>query len=150
MMMLRHDLLGPILLAGALAGCVPFEMNRSYVDGPFAPGDSETLAADMAGFVKSRLPAASSTVVLDPLSNEQSGNALTPVFAEALRKAGFAVAAWSGATPAAHRIRYLVTPFENGTLVRLTIDATDAARHFVRSSAGLQARGPFMVRERSS
>lgn len=142
--------LGALLLAGALAGCAPFGMDRSYVDGPFAPGDSETLAAVMAGFVRSRLPAASSTVALDPLSNEQSANALTPVFAEALRQAGFAVAASSAVPAGAHRIRYLVTPFETGTLVRLTVDATDAARHFVRSEAGLQARGPFMVRERSS
>ena len=142
--------LGPILLAGVLTGCAPFGMDRSYVDGPFDPGDSETLAAVMAGFVRSRLPTASSTVVLDPLPAHQSGNALAPAFAEGLRQAGFAVAASAAAPAGAHRIRYLVTPFENGTLVRLTIDATDAARHFVRSEAGLQARGPFMVRERSS
>ncbi len=142
--------LGALLLAGALAGCAPFGMDRSYVEGPFAPGDSETLAADMAGFVRSRLPAASSTVVLDPLPTHQSGDPVAPAFAEGLRRVGFAVAASEAAPPGAHRIRYLVTPFENGTLVRLTIDATDATRHFVRSDAGLQARGPFMVRERSS
>lgn len=143
-------LAGALLLAGALAGCAAGRVDSSYVNAAFAPGDSETLATAMAGFVKSRLPAASSTVILDRLSDEQSGNALTPVFAEGLRQAGFAVAASAAAPPGAHRIRYLVTPFENGTLVRLTIDGTDAARHFVRSNAGLQARGPFMVRERSS
>ena len=43
-------------------------------------------------FVAMQLPAASSTVVLDPTPSDQAGNALTPAFAAALRDRGFAVA----------------------------------------------------------
>lgn len=46
-------------------------------------------------------------------------------------------------------LRYLVTPLEDGLLVRLSIgDRTQATRFFARNSAGsLQAGGPFMVRQ---
>ena len=64
------------------------------------------------------LPAASSTVVLDPTPSDQAGNALTPAFVAALRDRGFAVADDGQAgTPGTHHIRYLVTPLDNGDLV---------------------------------
>jgi hypothetical protein len=141
---MRPFVLLPIVL---LAGCAA--TGGSYVDGSFAPTDAATLATDMTAFIKSNLPPASSTLVLDPPPAGQASNALTPAFAASLRQAGFAVAL--AATPGAHRIRYLVTPLEGGTLVRLTIDGTEASRFFTRDPAGgLQARGPFMVREASS
>lgn len=138
----------PLVLLLLLAGCA--STSGSWVDGnSFAAADTATLASDMTTFVKTVLPPGSSTLVLDPPPSEQASNELTPVFADSLRQAGFAVA--PAATPEAYRIRYLVTPLDGGTLVRLTVGGTQAARLFVRdSSGGLQARGPFMVREASS
>lgn len=135
----------PILL---LAGCA--STGGSYVDGSaFAAGDAATLASEMTTFVKSTLPPGSSTLVLDPPPAEQASNTLTPVFADSLRQAGFAIA--PAATPEARHIRYLVTPLDGGTLVRLSVGGTQAARFFVREAGGgLQARGPFMVREEQS
>ena len=130
-----------------LAACA-LGPGSSYVAQLQQPADAEVLADGMADFVAMRFPAASSTVVLDPTPSDQAGNALTPAFAAALRRRGFAVAEDGQPVPAGvHHIRYLVTPLDNGDLVRLTIDdSTEGSRFFVRNTAGgLQAGGPFTV-----
>jgi hypothetical protein len=110
--------------------------------------NAEVLADGMATFVALRVPVASRTVVLDPTLADQAGNSLTPAVTAALRRRGFALAE-DGQTVAAgvHHLRYLVTPLDNGDLVRLTLDdVTEGSRYFVRNSAGgLQSGGPFMV-----
>jgi hypothetical protein len=124
--------------------------DSSYVGELSAPGDAQILAAGMTEFVSTQLPAGSSTIALDPTPADQAGNALTPAFATALRRRGFAIADnGQAATPAAHHLRYWVTPLDNGDLVRLSIDdRTEASRFFVRNTrGGLQADGPFMVRQ---
>jgi hypothetical protein len=136
----------PFLLA-ALAACT-VGPNTSYVSQLQQPADVDVLANGMAEFVSMRLPAASSTVVLDPTPSDQSGNAFTAAFASALRGSGFAVADDGQPVPAgAHHVRYLVTPLDNGDLARLTIDgSTEGSRFFVRNTAGgLQAGGPFTM-----
>jgi hypothetical protein len=135
------------LAAVALAACT-IGPNTSYVAPLQQSADAQVLADGMADFIAMRLPAASSTVVLDPTPSDQAGNALTAAFAAALRLRGFAVAeANQHVTAGAHRIRYLVTPLDNGDLARLTIDnSTEGSRFFVRNTAGtLQAGGPFAV-----
>jgi hypothetical protein len=137
----------PVLAAVSLAACM-VGPNISYVAPLQQSADAHVLAYGMAEFVAMRLPAASSTVVLDPTPYDQAGNALTAAFAAALRLHGFAVAeAGQPVGAGAHRIRYLVTPLDNGDLARLTIDSsTEGSRFFVRNTAGgLQAGGPFAV-----
>jgi hypothetical protein len=120
----------PFLLA-ALAACT-VGPNTSYVAQLQQPADVDVLANGMAEFVSMRLPAASSTVVLDPTPSGQSGNAFTAAFASALRRSGFAVAEDGQPEPAvAHHVRYLVTPLDNGDLARLTIDdSMEGSRFF--------------------
>lgn len=133
----------------SLAACA-LGPGNSYVGQIDGPADAQVLAASMIEFVAARLPGASSTVVLDPTPSDQAGNALTAAFVAALRDRGFAMADDRQAgTPGAHHIRYLVTPLDNGDLVRVSIDnGAEASRFFVRNSAGgLQAGGPFTVRQ---
>jgi hypothetical protein len=135
-----------LFAAASLVSCVVGQ-NSSYVAELSAPGDARVLAAGMVEYVSTQLPAATSTIALDPTPADQAGNALTPAFTEALRWRGFAVA--DDRQAAAHHLRYWVTPLDNGDVVRLLIDdRTDASRFFVRNSRnGLQAGGPFMVRQ---
>jgi hypothetical protein len=133
----------------SLAACA-LGPGGSYVSQVDTPADAQVLATGMVVFVAAQLPAASSTVVLDPTPSDQAGNALTPAFVAALRERGFAVADEGQASASGtHHIRYLVTALDNGDLVRLSIDdGAQASRVFVRNSAGgLQAGGPFMVRQ---
>ena len=134
-------------VAALLAGCA-FGPNSSYVAQLQQPADAQVLADGVAQFVAMRLPAASSTVTLDPTPSDQAGNSLTPALTSALRRRGFAVAKDGQSAPAsAHHLRYLVTPLDKGDLIRLTLDgATEGSRFFVRNSAGrLQAGGPFTL-----
>lgn len=137
-----------VLASASLISCA-IGPDSSYV-GELSAGDAQILAAGMVEFVSTQLPAGSSTIALDPTPADQAGNALTPAFAAALRRGGFAIDDnGQAATPTRHRLRYWVTPLDNGDLVRLSIDdRTEASRFFVRNSrGGLQAGGPFMVRQ---
>lgn len=137
----------PTLAVVSLAACT-VGPNTSYVAPLQHSADAQVLADGMAEFVVMRLPTASSTVILDPTQSDQTDNAITGAFASALRRRGFAVAEdGRPVAPGAHRIRYLVTPLDNGDLARLTIDnSTEGSRFFVRNTAGgLQAGGPFAV-----
>jgi hypothetical protein len=145
--MLRFAL--PLVAVSSLVACA-VGPSISYVGRVETPADAQVLAAGMVVFVAAQLPAASSTVVLDPTPSDQAGNTLTPAFVAALRDRGFAVANEGQAgAPGTHHIRYLVTPLDNGDLVRVSIDdGAQASRFFVRNTAGgLQASGPFMVRQ---
>lgn len=141
----------PLLVVCGLAGCA-IGQNTSYVVPLAAPADATVLANGIGAFVRTQLPAASTTIVLDPTPSAQADNALTPVLADALRQQGFAVA--EGAGPAgSHSLRYWVTPLDSsGELVRLMIDGhKEAARFFVRDSRGaLQSGGPFTVMQREA
>ena len=137
----------PLLVAASLGACA-VGPNTSYVAPLQQTADAQVLADGMAEFVAMTVPNASSTVVLDPTPSDQAGNALTAAFASALRARGFAVGeARQPVTAGAHRIRYLVTPLDNGDLARITIDSsTEGSRFFVRNTVGgLQAGGPFTV-----
>jgi hypothetical protein len=135
-----------LLVAAALAAC-GVGANTSYVVSLASPADADVVAAGIGAFVRTQLPAASTTLVLDPTPTAQADNILTPALAEALRKQGFAVA--EGLAPAgSHTLRYWVAPLDgSGELVRLLIDGRkEAARWFVRDTGGmLQTGGPFTV-----
>jgi hypothetical protein len=134
-------------LTALLAGCA-MGPDSSYVAQLQQPADAEIIADGIADFVAMRLPAASSAVALDPTPSDQAHNSLTPALAVALRRRGFAVAEDRQAAPAGvHHLRYLVTPLDNGDVVRLTLDdAAEGSRFFARNTAGgLQSGGPFMV-----
>jgi uncharacterized lipoprotein YajG len=136
----------PLAAAFALAACA-VGPDTSYVTPLSAPSDASLIAAGISSFMRTQLPAASTTIVLDPTPTEQANNVLTPVLADSLRRQGFAVA--QGAAPTgSHTLRYWVTPLDaSGELVRLMIDGRkEASQFFVRNTAGnLQTGGPFTV-----
>ncbi len=143
------NLLASLLACAGLAACAGSPAS-SYVAPLTAAADAQTLAVGISDFLASSLPAASTTLALEPPSLDQSGNALTPALADALRRRGFATVEAGGdvALSGARRLRYWVTPMDNGDLVRLTIDggAIQGNRFFARNSGGsLQAGGPFTV-----
>lgn len=136
----------PFAAAALLSACA-LDPNSSYVTQVQHPTDPFVLGHVVADFAALRLPARSA-IALDPTPEDQAGNAVTPALARALRERGFAVVEGNQPAPAgAHRLRYLVTPLDNGDLVRLTLDgSTQGARFLVRNTAGgLQSGGPFTM-----
>lgn len=136
-----------LLAAISVSGCT-IGPNTSYVGAIGLPADGEAVATAMAEFVSMSLPGAPGVLVLDPTPSDQASNALTPAFASALRRCGFTIGDGSQLLGSnTHRIRYVVTPLDNGVLARLTIDGTtEASRFFLRDAGGgLQPGGPFTV-----
>lgn len=146
------------LAAAMLAGCVA-SSTASYVTTGLSEADAQTLAADVATHLRSALPAARSTLALQPTG---ATDAFTPVLAEKLRAAGYGVAASAeathggdGAQPAAGQtreivLRYLVSPFDAGVVLRLQYQGVEASRFYSRTAGGaLGAGSPFTVRSAS-
>lgn len=136
----------PCVAAALVAGCA-IGPNVSFVSGVQRSSDARVLGRGVAEFAAARLPDGG-TIALDPPISGQAGNAVTPVLTAALRRRGFGVVEGKApAPPGAHRLRYLVTPLDNGDLVRVTLDgSTSGARFFARNTAGgLQAGGPYTV-----
>jgi len=131
-----------ILTVISVSGCA-IGPNTSYVGNFGPPGDAGAVATAMAEFVSMNLPrAARGVLVLDPTPANQARNTLTPMFDAALRRYGFTIG--DGSRPLAgttHRVRYLVTPLDNGALARLSIDGTtEGAQFLVRNSGGVSSR----------
>lgn len=136
-----------LLTAACTLSACAVDADTSYVTSMSSPTDAKVIAAGISSFMRAQLPAASTTIVLDPTLSEQASNALTPVLADSLRQQGFAVAV-SAAPAGSHTLRYWVTPMDaSGELVRLMIDGRkEASQFFVRNTAGnLQTGGPFTV-----
>ena len=141
-----RKLLPLVVIAAMLSACA-YDPDSSYVEPLTAPADATILASAMTKFVSARLPAAQTALILQATSDGQASNAVTLLLTDDLRKRGFALVV--DGTAGAHRVRYLVTPLDQGDLVRLSLDggSTEASRFFVRNTAGtLQVGGPFTIR----
>jgi hypothetical protein len=137
-----------ILAVICVSGCA-LGPNTSYVGEFGQPVDAQAVATAMAELVSMSLAGAPGVLALDPTPFDQAGNTLTPSFAAALRRSGFTIGDGSRSLAGTmHRVRYLVTPLDNGVLARLTIDGTtEGAQFFARNAGGsLQPGGPFTVR----
>lgn len=141
--------LAPLLLASGLAACAG-NPATSYVAPLTGPTDAQIIAGEITDFMALSLPAATTTLALEAPAADQSSNTLTPILTAALRRRGFATVDFDedASSSGVRRMRYQVTPMDNGDLVRLTIDggAIQSSRFLARNSAGsLQAGGPFTV-----
>ena len=134
----------PLLGAAALSACAAAD-HRSYV-GDVAPADALVLAGGVGDFVALQVRTPFSTIALDPVPSGQIGNPVTPAIASALNDRGFGVAANRSVAAGAHSLTYEVTPFDEGGLIRMTLDDdTKGARYFARSGGQLRAGGPLTV-----
>lgn len=141
----------PLVLALLVSACATTRPTMSYVAPELAPSEATVLASDTASHLATPLPPAKSTVVLDPPAN-RSADVLTPVLLSALRAAGYGVIEADRQTgPKSAEgtpVRYLVSPLENGVLLRLQYLGTEATRFYTRTAdGGVVASGPFIVRE---
>jgi type IV secretion system protein VirB9 len=129
----------------ALTACATVGPNTSWV-GTLQPGDSAAIAEEMAAFLKKALPAAKSTLYLDQTKTVQGGDLLTPMLTESLRKAGFALVSDRYPAGNAHVVRYLVTPSQDGVLIRLAVDQAEGSEFMSRNGVGGLTKMAFTIR----
>jgi len=156
------------LFALALSGCVnaPVAQTGSYV-GPLQTADSKVLARAMTSYLHDRLPPAASTLTLVPPPSMVAPHAgpgmptstsipapvdpLTQTLTQDLKTAGFALSTPEQKLSGAHRIQYVVEPFNGGILLNMKIDGYSASQFFVRDTVGvLLPSSPFSVQETSN
>lgn len=124
-----------LLLASGCAGGM-----HSYVES-LTPEDAKIVGAGIVEFVQARAnPNSGGVAVEAPAADALLG----PEVRSDLEAAGYKVG-----DEAHHRLRYQVTPLDDGMLVRLSLDGGDAARFYGREFGKLSPNGPFTLREAS-
>jgi hypothetical protein len=98
--------------------------------------DAAVLAPAIAGYVSKAVPVGTMVTLMQP-----TGDAvLSPLLSVDMDRVGLKMGV--AGTPVA----YLVTPLDQGVLLRITVDQAVASRYLVRNTEGrLQPGGPMMV-----
>lgn len=109
--------------------------------------DNPKLAAITVAEIRTRLPPASSTVQLVPLSKGGFAG-LVDATDKALRSAGYAVASQQATAPTAHVVHIDATPLWDGYVLHLQFGQEGTTRFYRPDQTGaLVPAGPASVRE---
>ena len=142
------------LLVGVLglAGCATQGPNLSYVGSPLAVSSAAPIASEIATYAAGQLPAAQSTILLEPPPPGQAANDLTPAVTAALRAKGFGIAEPGTSAANAHSLRYIVTPVGQDVLLRIIVDNRIAAARLYQpdGKGSLVAASPLTAMENGS
>lgn len=138
------------LCVSSMLGCAHFdELNQkpqqsnSYVFYEISEDDSETLGEDMAKFLASELPAAKTTLYIEP-----SNTYVSAVLVDELASKGFGILEMKPDQGSAIPLQYFVTPLDNGVLVRMRYQDKTSSWFYGRQSNGsLIPAGKVAVRE---
>lgn len=138
-------ILAPALALACLSGCALDGPAASYVAPVLtSQGDAQALAASIASVAEAALPPGPGAVWLEPPASGQDGGDVGPALTAILGRNGFRIAE---APEGAHRLRYWLTPLDQGDLVRVAVDgAPRAACVFARAANGtLQPASPITL-----
>jgi len=144
-----HRLAIPLCLALAaisLAGCSLIRPTESWVE-MGADGDAVPLSETIVVFVAQSVPVAGgAAIILAAPPATQAANLVSLQVREKLEARGYTIAA--GDAAARHRLRYLISTYGNGIILRITLDETEASVLFARDSGGLlRAGAPLAMRQ---
>ncbi|MEO9231582.1 MAG: hypothetical protein ABI216_21890 [Devosia sp.] len=141
-----------LMVAVSLSGCASIKdrfasmsaqtnPDSSYVFKEISGADSELVAKVVTVFLSSQLPAAKTI-----LGMNSSNTAFDSMLRDMLAQRGFGVSQ-SGA-PGSVPVRYLVTVFQNGILVRLRYQDKEISQLYDRTDSGsLSLHARFAIRE---
>lgn len=118
--------------------------NSSFVGQEITASDAQELAQDMAEFLARQLPAAKTTLEI-----QAKGDVFYPLLREQLTRRGFGVIE---VKPGMERrgvfLRYRITEFYRGILVRMEYDGNAPSRYYDRGEDGhLTLQSNYTLRE---
>ena len=127
------------LCVSSMFGCAHFEALKqkpqqqgiSYVYQEISEEDSETVGEDMAKFLASQLPAAKTTLYVEP-----SNTSIRAVLVDELASKGFGILEMKPEQGPAISLQYFVTPLDNGVLVRMRYQDKITSRYYGRQTDG--------------
>lgn len=130
-----------LMCLATVPGCAALKNLQSKNVGPqIAAPDVGPVTEDMAQFLAFQLPAAKTTLAIEPAETPLHQSLIGQLTGK-----GFGV---SDDDPQAVSLRYLVTPLDGGVLVRMQYKHTEASRYYPRASDGsLSFSNIYSVRE---
>jgi hypothetical protein len=138
-----------IILAAVLplAACAVFRGERSWSD-DLAQADATQIAGAVVALVAERVPPKGGELIAIAPATGTTGKEVQALLGKELERHGYRLAK-TEATPAeAHRLRYLITKYGGGYVLRVTLDGAEATTAFSRLGGGrLVAGASLAVRE---
>jgi uncharacterized protein YceK len=145
-----------VLIMLSLSGCAAIQERiaqaearkpgSSFVGQEISHSDAKELAQDMAAFLEKQLPAAKTILEI-----QASGKDFYPLFREQLTRRGFGVIEVKpGMEKRGIFLRYRITQFYQGILVRMEYDGKAPSRYYDRGQDGhLTLQSSYTLREAS-
>jgi hypothetical protein len=136
-----------ILAAALLASCTLFRPTSSWVE-LAEDADAGPLSEAITAFVAEAVPERGAVIALAAPPEEQGGNLITLQLGEKLTARGYRLA---GADDIGGRhLRYLVSRYGEGVLLRVTLDGAEISVIFARDAGGvLKAAAPLAMRQKA-
>jgi uncharacterized lipoprotein YajG len=142
-MVMRRVLL-PVVAAALLAGCGLFRPNGSWVEMD-AGMEVAPIADAIVVFVAQSVPQTGATIVLAPVPEAQTSHPLAAEVREKLTARGYRL----GADGQGRHLRYLVSPYRDQILLRVSLDGLECSVLFGRDDTGrLGAAAPLAMRQK--
>ena len=130
-----------------LAACAAFRQERSWSD-DLAKEDAVQIAGTVATLVaESVLPKDGKLIAIAP-ANGTSGNEVDSLLSKTLQERGYRLAKADERSAEVHHLRYLITKYAGGYVLRVSLDGAEATAAFSRMQSGeLVAGAPLAIRE---
>ena len=146
------NILRPLLLClslialASLGACTVFRSNLSWADD--LPGsDRANVAETVAALVADRIPPGGKPVALVAPSFTQAGSPFAGELKSALEARGYTILEDDIKADDVHRLRYLLTAYRHGYLLRIYLDDIEASTILSRGGNGqLAAIAPLAIR----
>ena len=130
-----------------LAACAAFRQERSWSD-DLAKADAAQIAGTVATLVAERVPPKDGKLIAIAPANGISGNEVDALLNKTLQERGYQLAEAEEKSSEAHHLRYLITKYGGGYVLRVTLDGAEATTAFSRIDSGeLAASAPLAIRE---
>lgn len=135
-----------ILGIASLAACGLFRAEASWSD-EISDRDATSLAGTLATLVSARIEPGDKPIRLVPAANGD-GKQLTSELKSLLEARGYMLADEERQPNGTHRLRYLVTAYSGGYVLRVMLGGAEASMMLSRDGDGrLVTRAPLTVRE---
>lgn len=145
-MMRQLALMAALLIAPLLGGCALGLAQQSW-SAQLSDGDAVAVAETIAALVADRVGADGKPVALASAVTGSNGM-LDAALNKALQARGLRMATAEDADAEAHKLRYLLTAYGAGHLLRVTIDGIEVTTILARGGdSALAATTPLAVRE---
>ena len=130
-----------------LAACAAFRQERSWSD-DLAKEDAVQIAGTIATLVAERAPPKGAKPVAIAPASGATSKEIEAQLHKALKERGYTLALADEKSAEMHHLRYLVTKYGGGYVLRVSLDGAEATTAFLRMTGGqLGASAPLAIRE---